>query len=292
MAIQQFKATTSDLLTSIRLRGNIPNGEDSYSDANLLTLADEELQTRLMPIILSTQEDYYVEFQDFPGTTPFFTIPDRAVGGKLRDVVVIKSNGAEVQLSRVDPSQATTLDTYWVRGNRVMFLAPPGNTIRLYYHQRPSHLCRVGDTGTVSNIGSGTNIIAVTSLPSNCSVGTKLDIVSSSAPFKHVAFNATVQDVGSGYITVDKVFTAQEAAEAAGQYICLAGQAPVVQLPYELIPILAQRVVVKVLEATGDLETMKAAKAELSEMEQRAFTLLEPRVDSQPQKVTNRYRPF
>lgn len=71
-------------------------------------------------------------------------------------------------------------------------------------------------------------------------------------------------------------------------YLCTSGESPVVQCPYELVGLLAQKVACKIMEAQADLQGLQASSAELARMEKAAFKLLESRIDSQNVKVLNR----
>jgi hypothetical protein len=74
--------------------------------------------------------------------------------------------------------------------------------------------------------------------------------------------------------------------------VCLAGQSPVPQIPPELHPLLAQRVVCKALESLGDAAGFQAAQLKMAEIQQAALPLITPRVDGEPKRFANRNSPF
>ena len=284
MAISQFKATTADLITSITSRGLVPTNQNTYTTAQMLQIADEELQTGLLPLVLSTQEEYYSTYLDYTAPGMTMTLPDRAIGGKLR-AVVYTNLGKEWSIPRIELEDVawTTQPSYYFRGNEIVFTEQPPYSVRLYYHTRPSHLIQTSECGRIASIDPMTNSLTLSSVPSTYTTGLTYDVVSSSAPAKVKALDQTVLTIVGTVLT----FTALPTA-IVGDYFCLSGQSPAIQLPYELIPVLAQRVAVKVLEGIGDMDGSKRAQEKLNEMEPRAFRLLEPRSDAQPHKVINR----
>jgi hypothetical protein len=279
-----FLTTTSDLLESIKDRAHVPASQSTYTNARFLELASEELWTYIVPMVLSTQEDYYVTTKDYTISGTSYTLPPRAIGGKLRDVVLVNSSGQELSVPRMDLSnQDVQRGTYfWLQGNKIRFAeAPTQPTLRVYYHIRPSQLIELTSCGRVTSVGSST--IEVDVAPSTFTTARAYDVVSGEAPHTLKQMDLAVTNVSGTTITF-----ATLPDVAVGDYFCLAGEAPVVQTPYELIPLLAQRVAVKVMEAEGDLQGQQASQAALQRMEKAAFNLLQPRVDGEPQKIFNR----
>jgi hypothetical protein len=73
-----------------------------------------------------------------------------------------------------------------------------------------------------------------------------------------------------------------------GDYMPLAGQTMVPNVPTELHMILAQRVAQRVMEALGDTEGLSNATAKVAEMEDKMSTMMTSRVEGAPRKVVNR----
>ncbi len=284
MSISQFKATTADLITSITSRGLVPTNQNTYTVAQMLQIADEELQTGLLPLVLSTQEEYYSTYIDYATPALVMGLPDRAIGGKLR-AVCYTSQGKEWPVPRIelDDVQYTTQPSYYFRGNDIVFTEQPPYPIRMYYHTRPSHLIQTSECGRIAAIDSVLKTFTLSAVPSTYTTALTYDVVSSSAPAKVKSLDQVVTSIVGTAVSFSVLPTA-----GVGDYFCLSGQSPCIQLPYELIPVLAQRVAVKVLEGIGDMDGSKRAQEKLNEMEPRAFRLLEPRSDSQPHKVINR----
>lgn len=278
----QFKVTTADLIESVVDRSHVPTNQETFPPERLLRLATEEMWTRLVPLVLSTQEDYYVTYQDYDGGEVSYTLPSRAIAGKLKDLVLVNSLGEERSVARVSPSQRQyhSGEAFFLRADQIVFLEAPSDTVRAYFHIRPNYLVETTECGRITSVGVSS--IEIDSAPSTFVDTATFDIVQSAGARKLVAMNQSVTIVGT---TV--TFTTLPEGIAVGDYLCLAGESPVVQLPFELIPVLAQRVAEKAMEADGDREGSNAAKKELLDMERSALLMLEPRVDDEPKKVIN-----
>lgn len=76
---------------------------------------------------------------------------------------------------------------------------------------------------------------------------------------------------------------------AVGDHIALAEQCAIPQIPSDLHVFLAQKTAERILEAQGDSEGLKLAQQKSAEMEVRAGTIIDNRVDESPVKLVNRY---
>jgi hypothetical protein len=102
-----------------------------------------------------------------------------------------------------------------------------------------------------------------------------------------VVFNKKDLMVTTSTIGVEAVSTAL-AGLVKGDYICLANEAIIPQLPPDLHNGLAERAAARVLEALGDQQGLQSAMVKIQDIEQRQGNLLDNRVDGSPQKVLNR----
>lgn len=280
-----FLTTTDDLIEAIKDRAHVPDSQSTYTDARMLSIASDELMTYIVPFVLSTHEDYYTTSKDYAISGTSYTLPSRAIGGKLKDIVTVSATDLETGVPRFDRSQQEYISGLYCyfQGNKVFLSYVPmaQTTLRLYYHCRPSRLVEVTSCGRVTAVGTTT--IDLDLVPSTFTTAAAYDVVSGDQPHPLQASDLTVTNVSGTTITFSTLPTV-----AVGDYFCLAGEAPVVQTPYELVTLLAQRVACKIMEAEGDMNGLAASTKELDRMERAAFKLLEPRVDSQTLKVFNR----
>ncbi len=74
-----------------------------------------------------------------------------------------------------------------------------------------------------------------------------------------------------------------------GDYIALAGECFIPQIPTDLHNTLAERTCERILQALGDQAGLAITKAKITEMEQHQGVLIDNRVDGSPQKVLPRH---
>lgn len=288
--------TTSDLLTSIHNRGNIPsttNDTNVNSSNNLLNIATEQLHTKLYPIIQSTREEFYVTRKDFTITDSQneYVIPSRASGLVLRDVQLI--TGTEVQsLGIIDSEYVTTtasgnVSGYYLEHNKIILYPTPASTtgtLRVRYYLRPSRLTITSNCGQISSIDTVTNQVVVSAIPSTWAAGTSLDFVQASAPYANLSIDQAATVVSGTTIT----FASLPSTLAVGDWIAPAEYSPIPQLPYEFHAILAQLTVCKVLEAMGDREGATLAFKDVQTDLENMLKLVTPRNQGERKKVINR----
>lgn len=76
---------------------------------------------------------------------------------------------------------------------------------------------------------------------------------------------------------------------AIGDHVALAEQCCIPQIPSDLHVYLAQKTAERILESQGDLQGLQMAQAKSKEMEFRAGTIIDNRVDESPPKLVNRH---
>jgi len=74
-----------------------------------------------------------------------------------------------------------------------------------------------------------------------------------------------------------------------GDYVCLANECIIPQIPPDLHNVLAERTAARILAAQGDSEGLQISNAKLQEIEVRQGSLLDNRVEGAPQKVLARH---
>ena len=287
--------TGTTLISSIRRRASIPSTAVTGSaDADLLAYATEEMQLHMTAELMEVREEYFARDSDSTiGSSTSFRIPDRAIGGKLRDVQLLDSAGAVIlTLTRTEPERLEDYDTqplyaFTVKGQNI--LLPQGSTttatsIRLGYYARPNELTiTAADWATVLSVSG--NVITTTAAH-GFTTSSSLDLVKSTPGFEHQFLSSVPTATTSTTLTFASL---SGLSIVANDYVCVAEKSPVPQIPAELHPLLAQRVAVKYLEAEGDRDGLTVAQRKLEEMEEAASTLISPRVDGAVQKIVNRH---
>jgi hypothetical protein len=284
--------TTTELLASVKRRANIPSASGVFGDAELLTMANEELRTYIVPLVLKHREDYWLasDIQTLTSSTSY-PIPPRAVGGKLAELSVLDATGVhEYNLPRVSASDLQEASSgFYMDGMGVRLFLPNGQTptilgttLRMRYYVRPGVLVATTSAAVVSSI-SGWPAITLSGGYATLTTPGTYDCVGLASPF-------AMKTTFTGSITgATLTATTGDAARfAVGDWICNTDTSPVVQAPVEFHDLLAQKVAIKVLESKGMTEKLGSAREELGRMETDASNLITPRVDGEPKRVVAR----
>lgn len=135
-------------------------------------------------------------------------------------------------------------------------------------------------------------------------IGDLVDFLQLKPGHRTYSYDVKVQDVGvvdaEPFIKVTKLdlytyysngFNFQPAISniQIGDYVCLANECIVPQIPPDLHNSLAERTAARILAAIGDTEGLQASNAKLQEIEVRQGTLLDDRVEGAPKKITARH---
>lgn len=291
-----------DLMTSVKRRCNVPTAQITFQQADFYALADEEIRSKLVPLILKHMEEFYVATLDYTVAShqTVYAIPTRAIGMALRDVQIVSSTDPDtrVGLERLNPEDMyagisgnarflVKKNGFYLQGNSVILYPTPLQAIdilRLSYYMRPNQLVDVTTCGLITAVNAGANQITVATVPSNITTSTPVDLVRAIPGFECTAIDQVVTNITSNVLTFSGTLPTNV---AAGDYVCQATQSCVVQVPPELQPLLFQYVVVRILAAQGDQANLKAAVAELEMLEKSAGTLLAPRVSGKVKRVVN-----
>lgn len=293
--------TTTALLSSIRRRAMLPGSStETFTDADLLAIATEELQTDILELWLSVREENAVReiTQSITSGTASYNVPERAAAETLRQLQVL-SGSDYVDLFRIEPedvedygSSTTGSPThYYFRDNAVVLVPSPSasGTLKFVYHRRPSALVATSAVATISSIDSGRTVITTTAtIPTTHVSGITVDVVDEKPGFRAIVQDYTTTATTSG--TTITVTTALPSSVAAGDYVCLSGESPVPQVPPELHPLLAQRTAMKALEAMGDSHMVQAGQI-YEQMRERAMKLMTPRSVGATRYLINEHGP-
>jgi hypothetical protein len=291
--------TVTALLASLKRRGMLPASEEALSDDDYLEFANDELFSYIVPEIEKIRADHFVVTKDISVTagTDTYDIPDRAMGGRLKFVKISDGNGGYADLTMIEPERSDEFSTlgdsqcFYIQDYSIVLVPEPtaATTLRVGYYQRLGRLVPVADctyvAGTYTN---ETQLFGTTPAGWQSLVATdKFDIVSTAAPgFKTLYKDLDESAVAAGNITFTTAVTT-----TASTYVCMAGESPIPQIPPELHPWLAARVVVRACEALGLQQKLAAAEGTAERLRLQAQALLAPRVDEAPRVIVNRNAP-
>jgi len=160
---------------------------------------------------------------------------------------------------------------------------------------RPNELVSDSEASKVLNIDTLTGIITVDNVPTSFvlqdsdGIGKEYDIISERSPHRNIAYDISATEINSAAKTITFNVTDLPSDLRKGDYINLAGESIIPQIPSDLHVVLAHRVAMRCLEALGDAQGLQLGNQKLSEMESNTHDIIDDRVEASPQKVVNRH---
>lgn len=227
--------------------------------------------------------------------------PVRATGAALRTIGWLKSDGNVRFLPRIEPENAGGFANssgdpqgYMFQGNGIYLLpTQTSGNIRLAYQQRPGTLVLPAQCCEVDSVDPTGNTLTVVSRDTtrfaSPSAGLPMDLVSSVANYVAYGLDVPASDWDDSVSLVLNVTHAQALAANVGDFVCLAGETCIPQLPPELFPLLAQRTAHVIAQAAG-FQRRDAIEKAWMDLEKRLTMLLSPRSDGSARPVISHSR--
>lgn len=282
--------TTLDLITSIKMKGQIPTSQAQFTTANILSAADDEILSGLVPLVMSVRESYFQTYKDtaIVDGTARYRINSRAVGMKLKELAIVDANGDVYNdLGRTEVEDQYGEGFYFEGSEVVLRPTPTGlssYSLRQTFFRRPGTLVLPSTCGAITAIDTTLFKVTISSTPSTFTTSKSYDFVQANPGFDTLAMDQTASTITSNVMT----FTSLPTGLAVGDYVALATQSPVVQLPLELHPVLALRTAITILRSLGHETEAASKQKELEKMEERIISLLNPRIEGEPKKIIAR----
>jgi hypothetical protein len=281
---------TTDLLEDIKANSFAPEGQTTFTDAQLLKVADNETMTKIVPALLKIREEYLISHYDYAITAgkSAYPIPARSVGIQIRDLHIIDGNQVTPDVPRTEPERINTTsqgtpDSFYLKGNDVILFPTPNattRTLRLYFPLRPSALVLPTASAVVTAING--LVVTVGTIVSTWVTGNIFDLIKQDGGHECLAIDLTSTLVSGSDIT----FSELPSTLRVGDYVSLQNTTPLVQLPAELVPVLSQGAAAKVLENMNQ-SGASAARKEFKEMLETGIVLLTPRTVGEARVIVN-----
>ena len=297
MAKPQYN--TEQLIESIKRRCSVPTSQLTYTDEDFVLLANDELQGEVVPLIMSTRDEYFVDYIDVNSdSTGIIPIPSQAVGAKLRTVAYVQQTNPllliNLPLLNLDVVAGVganfinglTFTGFYIQDNSICLYpnssVPTGTQIRIYFYRRSLVLAEPSQYGQIVSIDPNTNTVVLDKLPNDWVVGDKINALSQDPNFKITLDESEITTISSPSI----VLTTIEGL-SVGDYITLQGYSAIPQIPVEAHAYLAQLTAAKALEGLGDREGMAAALKKAESLKDNLLIMTSQRVDGSPKKVVS-----
>jgi hypothetical protein len=285
--------TTTGLLEALRGRGMLPdNVGAALDDDELISLLTDELHTTIVELLLDTNEEYLVTHEDIAievGTAEY-DIPKRAVGGIVRNVSVL-SGDDYVPLDRIEPEYETDtlINGFKFEGDRIVLIPSPttAGTLRVSYYRRPNALVPTTSARQITDIDAENNTITVATGASGFTGSAEFDLISNTKNFRSKADSIVpIASVGDTEFT----FSSLPDDLAVGDWLCLAEESPLPQMPVELRKLLVAKAAARALEEIGDVKA-EAVEQKADKARVKSLSLLTPRGRGKGRVIINRNGP-
>jgi hypothetical protein len=300
---------TTDALVSAAKRSEFfPVAQTTFDDPDdLIAYANEEMLTKLVPVIMSNREDYFLNYSltSLGNSLNHYGIPERAIGNAFKDLLYVPTYAdlsVKWRLPKLSTDTGGTYGTngtpsgYYMQGDEVVLVpVPSGLTgserLQFFYYMRPNELVPLSHCAkitVISTVGGTTTFTVDTDITSYLSTGDLCDFISGKSPFKPWKIDIESQSVGSGSIA----FTASDLTDESGtvepevgDYICAAQTSPIPMLPAEFHPILSEMIAFRALKALGASNHLQTCAQNIGDMLKGVFKLIENRTESTPDVV-------
>lgn len=295
------------LLPTLRLLPLMPSVQALFSNTDLINIMDFEMNSKIMPMIDNQAEEYGIYVVDLPYSTSIteYDIPTRALGGKLRSVTFVNSNGSEVRIPRLRVEDimsnvnATGLAInpalwgFYFQNNKIITYLSSVNGgssafpfIRLRFVRQPGTL--VLSTACAEVVSVAGNVITATTVPTSFTTSLTYDIISNSPQmFVSHGDDLTITAVTTGTGGTITFTDSVPSTVQPGDWVCLAGQSPIPQVPFNPgFQLLLQLAAAKCLEIHGDVQGFNVAMSQASDMKNFFLSVITPRADANTIRLT------
>lgn len=304
--------TVSELLVSIKSRMMLPEANSTFSDNDLIAFMNEEMLIGVVPSILQMKDNYLTAKAVVPLTTARvkYPLPERALGNKLNDMSYSSDGLNEYEMTQINSDEkysgiGMTSNTgymrqFYMQGDSIVLYPDTNSTIGgflyFYYYMRPNSLVKDAAVGTITSIDRTLGTITLNSVPTAYLIDSTYDFIKRNSPHSIMTKSSGVPAIDLEITNIQisaKIITLANSADIptdlkVGDYLALAGESPIPNIPTELHMVLAQRVACRVLEAIGDTAGLANADKKLQEMEGKTGVLLDSRVEGAVHKIRNR----
>jgi len=298
--------TIDDAVTSVQTKYLIPNSQVLFVNTDIIRFLDESLRDVIIPLINSVREEFWVKAYDttIVSATKSYSIPSRAAGAILRDVVFVDNSGNEIDMQRLSPVQIKstfpfgfqlplyTFGYYPQDDQMVLYPSQAQNatqyTLRMKALRRPNNLVLKANCGQITVING--SIITLNVLGDGTwTTATTFDIIPNSPQFVSRADAVTITAINSVALTI--TLTAVPTGLSVGDWVCPSLLSCVPQIPYEAFSLLEQSAILRIAEALGDQSSVAIAQKRFDQLRKDFISLCSPRIQGGTKKIVNRNSP-
>lgn len=273
---------TEDLITKFKIEANLPDNSKVLTDTQIIDLLNQEMLDTIVPLMLSLKANYFTKEVDLqPTRTNLYKIPVRAYGSTVKDVFKKDGQGrgyiAEVREDEVGSLRLTGangISMFFVRGGYLHPLPGPNGALTVTFPLKPNKLVKSTSVVVITAVNANTKTVSFASKPGTYLDTSKYDLVSA-ANGSRIEFDLTVDSSDSTSITFNEDIGDVE----VGDYLCLANQSPIANIPEEVQPLLILNTVIKFFENQPDTEALKVVQGKQEKLQINILKTMSDRVE-------------
>lgn len=288
--------TGNQLIADVQLTVTMPNNQVLLTDERILNFANDELSSTVQEMIMSLNQGYFIYLDETDHTidgVQEYTIPYRAIGRVLRDLKMRNgppgTNVWNTTLIAIEDAvtymNSTNDFAYYFRGDMIHFASAPRTDefqILKYYLLRPNKITKTDAAGKV--LGISGNVVTIDITPQAFVAGALVDFIKGLQGNRTIAMDQVITNVSGSQITIT---TPPDNLEV-GDWVSLAEESPVLQIPDECFTYLSLLTAKRCLGAIGDFDGAKAIADDIPEKRTLLEKILAPRAQGENIKIINR----
>lgn len=278
--------TANDLISKVKSKTLLPTSQDTLSEEDILARANEEYEQYLIPL-LKRYNQAYLEVEENIAVTAgndLYKIPTRALGGTFTGLTLVDATNTRHDLKRIERFEReiysnSSVPVYYIQGSSIRLVPEPTTdaTLEIGYVRRPNTLVLESASRRVTSVDATTNIVTLNSTASWLSSTAAFDIINTLYPADLVEIDLAASSISNATIQFADVSNIE-----VGHILAAAGTSPYIAVPQELVPLLVERVVLRVWQALGDSEAMQASMLTINEMQKSMSLLVDNRAKQDP----------
>jgi hypothetical protein len=288
--------TVDSFLAEVKRLITVPANQALMTDDALLLMGDEASQSYVVPLLLSLRQEYFVTTytQAVTSGVATYPIPPRSIARTLRELKYVENSGSKRNLAQIaiEDIQMWPLDGsivgYHFKGDKIVLVGVPNlstSSLEIWYYLQPSKMVRLSEAARVVSVAG--DVVTVESVPSTFAAGVDVDFVQGISGNSNLGMDLAITSVAGTQVTFGTDVVPDDLV--AGDYIALAGETPVVQIPTEGVPYLTTKTCVRILNAIGDFEGMAKLEEIASQQEKTLRIITEPRNTGEGVKIVPRF---
>lgn len=287
--------TSDDLIADIKMRGAVPTSQDRFTNARFLSLANAEMETKIFPLIIKARQSYYeYDIDTSINATGLYPISTRAYLGIVSNLGLIDDT-RRLDLpwlsEEMEPDTNQPYDSaagIVLKRNTIQLKPADGagyDSLRMTILLRPGLFVLEEAAAQITGISGATLTFAANTKPTSWTTSNTFDLIQGNPHYDHLGIDLTASSITSTTIVLSST---PNSRLAVGDWVSLAGQSAIVQLPEAFSYLLSQRVANTCMRSMGDKEGHQRGMELAKEMEKDLTEAIQPRIQKEAQRIVNR----